>query len=217
MPTVVVDKLEREVTDAEFKRLRSQAMDSETTALYTLTGVADEGTMLVWDNVDGSRTRISSTPFSEGPFRGQVPGLVQEVAKCSACTFATPLNRDEWHSYVLRHIEQAVKGAKAHEGAEGIDMMPQPGQKPGKACSACDATFTSHPANVYEHINSMVQVGPAHENAEALVMKRYSLEAPVVQFPAPNGHQLEPVAQEPRSQRRRPRKRYRKHKGSVTA
>jgi predicted RNA-binding Zn-ribbon protein involved in translation (DUF1610 family) len=214
MPELLQGEHAVAISQEEIDRRRSAVGNGSETPLYWNPGEAKDGTMAVWDMVDGTRTTIPTTIFSSGPFKGRIAALEKVVSKCSACTYTVAKGEHD-SQHVLSHIENVQQQTKDHEHAEARELDK------GFSCSACGTQFISRPMNVHRHIQQMKDGGPAHLGAVEVVMKRFSLQLPVqpvVVIPMAPAVGLESeTSQMERSQGHRRRRRRNRHKQKAGA
>lgn len=155
----------------------------------------------IYDQIDGSHMDVER--YNERHY------MSKWVAYCSVCR--KPATADEHGQRLVRtHIRQAVENAASHEHADVAVVMLQEGQ--GNRCTACGATFIARPADAYAHITRAKAGGPKHRHAEVRLMRRFSLERPVLEET-----EATPVAEEEPAQvapgGRRKSRRRRRHRG----
>jgi hypothetical protein len=205
VPFTVDGSTPRETSQQDIDRLRKQVDADQRDQLYWSPDVPRSSLIRLWDVVNGTQT----SPFD--PQHVYNHYLRKVVFKCSACNY-TSTKAD----LVPGHIRETVKALSGHQGVSVTDFMGPNGLT--KICDGCGEQFTSHPMNVYKHIDNVIKAGPLHVGATELVINRFSLTPPVLaEAPTPvvasddqetETRQLE-RSQEPRRRRHRNRHRSR--------
>jgi hypothetical protein len=155
----------------------------------------------LWDNID----RTWTEPMEQGMVMAYTARKV--VFKCTACTFTSI-----FEGGVARHISDVSEKYRQHSrdkhgrGAS-LDLIPAlPGAEPSMRCTGCNDVFLTRKDIAGRHLKRVVEEGPAHKDAQEVIMRRFSL-APST--PVTNG--IGPVdIQVERSRRKRSRGRRRR-------
>jgi hypothetical protein len=161
----------------------------------------------IYDQIDGSFMDVE--PYNERHYWSKY------VAYCTACRHPAMAD-DIGQRRIKMHIKTALGSAHDHVQAEAMDMVGVDGA--GKRCSSCGVAFLARPMDVHSHIERAKASGPKHRDAEVRVMKRFSLEPPVLADPEPTPMEEgmpAPQAEEGRRKSRRRRRHRGHHKGSA--
>jgi hypothetical protein len=161
----------------------------------------DSQKVRIWDTVEERWTELLPQDVAQQLYLRQV-GL-----KCSTCNFV-----DSQDGKVAKHIQQVVTGVAEHRGATLMSFTE--GEHSGTTCSACGGRFLLRKQQGEQHLarfnDGMLR---AHEGAEEVRIRRYTLEPPVLTVEQQSATVGPEVNQEQRRLRSPTGRRRRGHRG----
>lgn len=194
--------VDREVPQADYER---EVLQKQVAAR---SGGAVLDRVRLWDLVDSTWT----APIDR--YHAIQYQLRKVIYRCSACTFVGQLE-----DHVKLHIGNIRQASEDHNGAKGDVRIAQTerGTYSVGWCSACSHEFVKNPAKVHEHIKDMRKEEPRHVNASVQLVRRYSLERPVLPEVRIDEHLNGNSEVDRKVRKQRPRKRKRSRSGKRVA